>query len=181
MPFRVGRLSHAAILLTVLWQTAQPPARIGDVARDLDAEGPRRDRAPRGGGGRPAVATERPWRRRIGGLRHIEVYLTPTTVTQDVRRGSVLSVVDRTPAGRRSGGASTFVSDRGVASNEDRNLCPGRCQRPRLRHHRWRSNINRPFRTLGEFGDGELISLVISSGRVPADRCRCRAKHRRPA
>ena len=158
MLLRVGRLSHAAILVTVLSQTAQPPLRIGDVARELTpndlAEIERLT----------VAAGARPWllngpRAQIVGRRYIEVYLTPTTTTREVRRGSVVSVADEAPAGRIGGrpassqGRAWYMTRteayaQVVVGGRDFDTIGGD------------QDINRPFRTLGEFADGELISLV---------------------
>jgi hypothetical protein len=154
-------LRAIAVVGVVLQAAAQPPVRLGEVARQLseqDAVNIERTVAP--GGARPWLLNGP--HGQVADLQFIEAYLPPETATTELRRGSVVSVV------RGSASALAMIGIRPAAS-EPRPAwtVTGTFSYAQVAiagrdfdQVRGDDDVNRPFRVSGQFGDVELVSLA---------------------
>jgi len=145
------RILQSLVLLVTLTQSAIPPPRTGDVARQLSVWDIRELEILLSSEGKPwflnGDVTDAP------GTQAIEAYLPPTTTTPDLRRGPVVIVRRRTHpitgvvysewiVEHTGSYAQVAIAGRGfdeIQGDQD---------------------INRPFRINGHFEDAELARLV---------------------
>jgi hypothetical protein len=144
----------AAFQFTVLFawlaQSATPPLRTGDVARQLSQE----DIAAIE---RTLPSGEKPWllngdRGDAAGLEYIEAYLPPTNATPLLRRGTVITVMRRIPPHFPEATEWTVQETHSYAQV----AIPG----TGFDQIEGDQDTNRPFWVIGRFDDGELVRLV---------------------
>src|SRR5579864_5324261 len=142
----VNIVLQLALLFASLMQSPATPLRIGDVARQMTGQDITALELALPSGAKPWLVNGD--HGQIPMVDYIEAYLSPTTTTASLRRGTMINVSRR----------RTPVSEWSAARTESyaQVAIPGR----NFDQIDGDQDINRPFRVIGRFDDDELVRLV---------------------